>query len=61
MTPGSPLTLTDVAQRLRAFHEERYSSYPNEKLRNGCLAIYRQEKEGGSELPAIIGKLQEFV
>ena len=59
--PGSPLTLTDVAQRLRAFHEERYSSYPNEKLRNGCLAIYRQEKESGTELPAIIGKLQEFV
>ena len=59
--PGPPLTLTDVAQRLRAFHEERHSSYPNEELRDGCLAIYRQEREDGTELPAIIGKLQEFV
>lgn len=59
--PGPTLTLTDVAQRLRAFHEEPYASYPNEELRDGCLALYEREKSAGTELPAIIGALQEHV
>lgn len=59
--PGPKLTHTDVAQRLRAIHEEPYSTYPDERLRDGCLALYEREKAEGTELPAIIGALQEFV
>ena len=59
--PGSALTLTDVAQRLRAVHEEPFSTYPNEELREGCEKMYARERSEGTELPAIIGALQEFV
>jgi hypothetical protein len=59
--PGRPLTLTDVAQRLRAIHEEPYSTYPDEALREDCLVLFEREKAAGTELPAIIGALQEFV
>ena len=59
--PGPLLTQTDVAQRLRAFHEEPYASYPDKELREGCLTIYEQGKAEGTELPAIVGALQEFV
>lgn len=59
--PGPKLTSTDIAQRLRAIHEEPYNSYPNEALREGCLALYARELADGTELPAIIGALQEFV
>lgn len=59
--PGPPLTMTDVAQRLRVFEEEPYIHYPNEDLRDGCLAIFAQEKAEGTELPAIIGLLSEHV
>lgn len=61
MLPGPTLTSTDVAQRLRAIHEEPYSSYPKEELRGGCEEIFSREKALGTELPAIIGALQEFV
>jgi hypothetical protein len=57
---GSPLTNTDVAQRLRAYIEEDYSPYPREELREGCLALYEKEKAAGTELPAIVGAIQEF-
>lgn len=59
--PGPALTLTDVAQRLRAFHEEPYEPYPNDELREACLEFYAREKALGTELPAIVGALQEFV
>lgn len=59
--PGPPLTTTDVAQRLRAFHEEPYAGYPDERLREGCLDRYEREKAAGTELPAIVGALQEHV
>lgn len=59
--PGPALTTTDVAQRLRAFWEEDYGPYPDEALQPGCLAIYEKEKASGTELPAIIGALQEHV
>jgi hypothetical protein len=58
---GPGLTSTDVAQRLRAIHEEPYAHYPNEDLREGCLAIYEREKAEGTDLPAIVGALQEHV
>ena len=42
--PGGRLTTTDVEQRLRAFMEESFHSYPNGELREGCLALYEREK-----------------
>lgn len=59
--PGPRLTATDVAQRLRAIHAEPYGAYPDEDLREGCLALYAREVEVGTEFPAIIGALQEYV
>jgi hypothetical protein len=55
------LTQTDVLQRMRAFWEEPWAEYPNEDLRAGCLELYEIEKTQGTELPAIIGALQEYV
>ncbi|WP_407180423.1 hypothetical protein [Bradyrhizobium sp. STM 3562] len=59
--PGPPLTKTDVEQRLRAIWEEPYASYPNEGLKDGCLALYLAEKAQGTEMRAIIGMLQEHL
>ncbi len=59
--PGPELTRMDVAQRLGAFHEERYERYPDEDLKPGCLAVFEREKAEGTELPAIIGAIQEWV
>lgn len=58
--PGPRLTLTDVEQRLRAVYEEPYSQYPNERLKEGTLALYRREVAEGTEMAAIIGALQEY-
>lgn len=59
--PGPSLTLTDVAQRLRALEEEDSFRFPREEFQPGCLALYEREKAEGAELPAIVGALQEFV
>jgi hypothetical protein len=59
--PGPHLTQTDVVQRLRAFQEEPYADlYPDERVKDACLARYAAELEAGTELPAIVGALQEF-
>jgi hypothetical protein len=59
--PGPRLTNTDVAQRLRAFQEEPYANlYPDERVKDACLAFYAAELEAGTELPAVVGALQEF-
>jgi hypothetical protein len=59
--PGPPLTHTDVVQRLRAFWEEPWAAYPNEELKASCLALYEAEKTLGTELPAIVGAIQEHI
>lgn len=59
--PGPNLTHTDVTQRLRAIWEEPYASYPNDNLKMGCLALYEAEKAEGTDMPAIIGALQEYI
>ncbi|TBE45449.1 hypothetical protein ELH02_14235 [Rhizobium ruizarguesonis] len=59
--PGPKLTSTDVAQRMKAIEEEPYTSYPNDDFREGCLAIFNEEKELGTELSAIIGRIANFV
>lgn len=61
LMPGPRLTATDVAQRMRAVHEEPYTSYPNDELREGCLALFAREEATGTELVAIVGALQEHV
>jgi hypothetical protein len=58
---GPRLTTTDVSQRQKAFEDEQFYNYPNEELQPGCLALYDKEKAEGTELPAIIGLLQEHV
>lgn len=59
--PGPALTATDVAQRLRAFWEEPWEEYPRDDLKTGCLAVYEAEKAQGTELPAIVGAIQEYI
>jgi hypothetical protein len=59
--PGPKLTNTDVAQRLQVHYVEPYVSFPDEDLQAGCLAIYETEKAEGTELPAIVGALQEYI
>lgn len=59
--PGSALTPTDVAQRLQAFQEEHPWDLPDEDVKDACLALYARERSLGTELPAIVGALQEFV
>lgn len=59
--PGPNLTGTDVAQRMRALQEDDATDYPNDRLREGCLELFAREKAEGTELPAIVGALQEYV
>ena len=59
--PGPALTVTDVAQRLRSFWEEPSEKYPNDDLKAGSLTLYEAEKAQGTELPAIIGAIQEYI
>lgn len=58
---GPKLTSTDVVQRMKAIEEETYTSCPNDDLREGCLAIFNEEKELGTELSAVIGRIADFV
>ncbi|TKV77734.1 hypothetical protein FDV58_29470 [Bradyrhizobium elkanii] len=59
--PGPVLITTDVTQRIRAFEDEDYFSYPKEELQPGCLAIHEREKANGTELPAVIGLSRDHV
>ncbi|WP_271594367.1 hypothetical protein [Bradyrhizobium sp. CCBAU 65884] len=59
--PGPALTATDVAQRLLAFWEEPWEKYPNDDLEPGCLALYEAEKAQGTEPPAIVGAIREYI
>jgi len=59
--PGPAVTMTDLEQRLKHMMEEEYLGHPEPKLEAECLAIYWAEKEAGTEMPAIIGRLSDFV
>jgi hypothetical protein len=59
--PGEMLTETDVEQRLLAIMEEAFQSYPNQALREGCLALYAKEKAMGTEMAAIVGAIRNYV
>lgn len=58
---GEGLTLTDVAQRLRAFNEEAHEPLPQEDFREACTELYMRERAEGTGMAAIIGALQELV
>lgn len=58
---GPKITQTDAQQRLNALLEESYCSYPNERLRDGCLELYEKEKAKGTEFTAIIYALRDYV
>lgn len=59
--PGSKLTTTDVTQRLEAMLIECPYDNRNEEFKEGCLAIYEQEKALGTELPAIVWRIRDYV
>jgi hypothetical protein len=50
-----------VVQRLRAFNEEAYEPYPDEGQRDACLEIYNRERSAGTDMPAIVAAIQQFV
>jgi hypothetical protein len=56
---GPTLTTADVGQRLRTFQEEE-RTWPDDDIREGSLDLYEREKTQGTEMPAIIGMLQEY-
>lgn len=58
---GPKLTLTDVVQRLRAFNEEPHEPYPDEEQKDACLEIHNREQSAGTDMPAIVGAIQQFV
>ncbi|NII58332.1 hypothetical protein [Sphingomonas aerolata] len=58
---GPKLSFSDVEQRLKAFADERYSEYPRDELREGCLAVYEAEKTVGTEMPAMVSVLRDYI
>ncbi len=59
--PGPALTTTDLEQRMRTMVDKEYIGVPDDDLRDECLEIYRAERSAGTEMPAIIGRLSEYV
>lgn len=59
--PGPDLTMTDLEQRMKHMIEEEYIGEPEPKLEAECLAIFRAEMEAGTEMPAIIGRISDYV
>lgn len=59
--PGKPLTMTDLEQRMRHQIEVEYIASPEPVLQVECLEIYQAEKSAGTEMPAIIGRLSQYV
>lgn len=59
--PGPKLTATDVTQRLDAMLIECPYEHRYEEFKEGCLAIYEQEKALGTELTAIVWHVRDYV
>lgn len=59
--PGPELTATDLAERMRAMIEKESIGDPNDVLREECLEIFEAESLSGTEMPAIIGRISEYV
>lgn len=58
---GTKLTTTDVTQRLEAMLIECPYDDRNEEFKEGCLAIYEEEKALGTELTAIVWRIRDYV
>jgi hypothetical protein len=58
--PGPQLTLTDLDQRMKHMIDVEYIGSLEPKLKLECLEIYQEEREAGTEMPAIIGRLAEY-
>ena len=58
---GPALTQTDVVQRLRAFNQEAYEPLPDEAEKAACREIYDREREVGTDMPAIVAAVQQYV
>jgi hypothetical protein len=61
LMPGPKLSKVDVEQRLKALEDEDHWNYARDEVREGCLALYRKEKAEGTELPATVRALAEYV
>ncbi len=59
--PGPHLTMTDLEQRMRHLIEVEYIASPEPKLKGECLQIYHAEIAAGTEMPAIIGRISDYV
>lgn len=59
--PGPKLTRTDVAQRMRDLQEQNRCDFAREEVRESCEELFNREQAEGTELPAIVGALQEHV
>jgi len=58
--PGPALTTADVLGRLKAAEEED-CEFPDEELRDGCLAVYEKNAADATELPAIIRVIRDHL
>lgn len=59
--PGPTLTRTDVAQRMRDLQEQDRCDFARDDLQESCEELFDREHAEGTELPAIVGVLQEHV
>lgn len=59
--PGPHLTMTDLEQRMRHLIEVEYIASPEPKLKDECLEIYQAEIAAGTEMPAIVGRISDYV
>jgi hypothetical protein len=53
--------MTDLEQRMRQQIEVEYIASPEPASQAECLDIYRAERSAGTEMPAIIGMLSQYV
>ena len=56
---GPILTTTDVQSRMDRMCEDRFETYPSPSKRDFCLAIYNAEKARGTELAAIVQRIDD--
>jgi hypothetical protein len=56
---GPTLTETDVQSRMDMMCEDRFETYPSEAKKDFCLAIYNEEKARGTELAAIVQRIND--
>ena len=58
---GPVLTLTDLEQRMRTMIDTECIGEPDDDLRGECLEIYHAERSAVTEMPAIVGRLSQYV